>query len=56
MLIGFGYTGDPFSDKAYTGTEANTSTGQGLRHGNTNDMVENGFELVRHPLALFGLG
>jgi hypothetical protein len=60
MLIGFGYTGDlMFSDKAYTGTEANTSTGQGLS-GLEIRIVwwKNAFyEMGRHPLKLlFGQG
>ena len=60
MLIGFGYTGDLlFSDKAYTGTEASTSTGEGLS-GMEIRMIwwKNGFyEMVRHPLEfLFGQG
>lgn len=60
MLIGFGYTGKLlFSDKTYTGTEADTSQGQGLSGMEMRKIWwENGLhEMVKHPHKLLvGLG
>ncbi len=60
MLIGFGYTGDLlFSTKAYTGTEANTSAGQGLSGMEIRWIWwKNGFkQMSRNPMKLiFGEG
>ncbi|MBI5903453.1 MAG: hypothetical protein HZB84_08245 [Deltaproteobacteria bacterium] len=60
MLVGFGYKGKLlFSDKTFTGTEADTSQGQGLSGMEMREIWwKNGLhEMVKHPYKLLvGLG
>lgn len=60
MLVGFGYTGKLlFSEKTFTGNEADTSQGQGLSGMEIRKIWwENGLhEMVKHPYKfLVGLG